>query len=311
MKAYTGRVRVLFVTFFLSFLLGCATQRSRIQELKTNDVKLLNKSSIVDADSGEPIGLAQVIKRVRSADIILIGEIHDNAYHHLAQALIIRKIAKDRGKLAVGFEHIRASKNDSIQKFTLHHPENYTGFRVLLDWEGSGWPHWMMFEPLFEAAVLSKSSILGLDLGFHQLQALRQGDIKGFKEADLRKINFDQGLPKKMQDELMKELKSAHDFPMTEDILNKMQLIQRARDLKMATEILLALRKSDQVVAVMGAGHARKDRGVPYYLNKLSEKKLLSIGLSIREDRELPVPTLPIDTQPERFDILWLTPPWR
>jgi uncharacterized iron-regulated protein len=69
---------------------------------------------------------------------------------------------------------------------------------------------------------------------------------------------------------------------------------QRARDARMASVL------KGPSVLVAGSGHARRDRGVPFYL---SDRDLVSIAFIEVEDSQ----RSPRDYGPESYDYLWFT----
>jgi hypothetical protein len=89
-----------------------------------------------------------------------------------------------------------------------------------------------------------------------------------------------------------------------------MLLVQRARDAQMA-ENLAAAGQQDGAVLIAGAGHVRRDYGVPTYLaTRTPEASVISVAfLEVSRDRLEPTAyaarfgraTLP-------FDYVWFTP---
>jgi uncharacterized iron-regulated protein len=85
-----------------------------------------------------------------------------------------------------------------------------------------------------------------------------------------------------------------------------MALAQHARDAQMA-QVLLREGAKDGAVLIAGAGHARLDRGVPYYLKlEAPESSAVSVAfIEVESER-----TAPATYVAERgaFDYIWFTP---
>ncbi|MEN0041439.1 MAG: ChaN family lipoprotein, partial [Pseudomonadota bacterium] len=85
-------------------------------------------------------------------------------------------------------------------------------------------------------------------------------------------LDLDTPLPEAEQASLMKELAGAHCGMMPESALPAMASVQRFRDAKMAAEMNAAQGKA---VLIAGSGHTRRDRGVPF----LMDRPVISIAL--------------------------------
>jgi uncharacterized iron-regulated protein len=72
-------------------------------------------------------------------------------------------------------------------------------------------------------------------------------------------------MPEDLAASLRDELVASHCGHLNAAAADRMALAQRARDAQMAERMLLSAR-GDGAVLIAGAGHARKDRGVPRVL---------------------------------------------
>jgi uncharacterized iron-regulated protein len=105
-------------------------------------------------------------------------------------------------------------------------------------------------------------------------------------------------------------MRQAHCSMMPESMLDAMVLVQRARDAMLASQTHAALAGADSVVLIAGNGHARKDRGVPRYLERAygvgtAVLALLEVRSDVHELRGL-APDDAADGLP--YDYVWLTP---
>ncbi|MCW5634172.1 MAG: ChaN family lipoprotein, partial [Rubrivivax sp.] len=58
---------------------------------------------VVDVATGQALTRAQVMQRVRAADVVLLGELHDNAHHHARRATLLGGLP---GPAVVVAEHL-------------------------------------------------------------------------------------------------------------------------------------------------------------------------------------------------------------
>lgn len=216
------------------------------------------KTGSICAD-GAAIDFEPMLERLRAADIVVIGERHDNPAHHEWQARLISALAPK----GLAFEMVPRAKEDAANEVRAAGGD----LAKALDWENSGWPAWEMYAPLFEAAP--KAVIAGGGLPRATLRAsVSDGAAAAFGEGSLR-YQLEAPLTDEMQAEMETQQAEAHCGALPASMLAGMVEAQRLRDAAFADA---ALRLYDQgdgpVVLIVGNGHARTDRGAPLYLGR-------------------------------------------
>lgn len=248
---------------------------------KIDPSSMIMESRIFVLKNKQEISWPQLISILKRNEVVLLGEKHDEALHHLMQSQVIYALYSGVENQVIGFEQFSYSKAsyrfDSAQRIS----DQLKSIAKGLNWKRSGWPEWSIYEPVFEAGMRTHSRMVGLDLSQKDLEGLKAGRLDGFDKALLRQVSFEEGLkPPKLMKELKDELIKMHPKEVKPEVLEKMQRIQRARDLQMALQIEKQLNGGVRLVGIMGLGHTRKDRGVPYYLRKLRPKlKIISVCL--------------------------------
>jgi Haem-binding uptake, Tiki superfamily, ChaN len=94
---------------------------------------------------------------------------------------------------------------------------------------------------------------------------MRSGGPAALPATTAARLGLDVPMPREAQSEMESDLRRAHCGHGAAAMIERMALIQRARDAQMA----LSLTESDGgdgAVLITGAGHARVDRGVPMHL---------------------------------------------
>ena len=109
---------------------------------------------------------------------------------------------------------------------------------------------------------------------------------------------------------LAEEMRQSHCGKLPEPFIPKMALAQRARDTAMAIRMAQS-DPSDGAVLVTGAGHARRDRGVPFVLRHLlpgaNTEALAFIEVQTRANEpDEYAQGFGVDALP--FDFVWFTP---
>ena len=188
------------------------------------------------------------------ADLLVLGEIHDNPDHHVLQAQIVSSVRP----VAIVFEMLTpeqaaiASGMDRSDAVKLG---------AALDWQNSGWPDFAMYHPIFAAAP--DAIVFGAALpGDLAGAAMELGVIAAFgPEAAAYGLT---PLSPEVQAQQEAEQAAAHCNALPPEILPRMVDVQRMRDAHFAKAMVQAYdRFGGPVVLITGTGHARTDIGVP------------------------------------------------
>ena len=199
----------------------------------------------------------------RGAEIVILGEIHDNPVHHRNQADLVRELQPD----ALVFEMIEPKIALSVTPQTR---SDEAFLERLLSWEANGWPDFGMYYPIFEAAP--KAAIFGGGAPRQDvLRAVRDGAADVFGGASAL-FGIDEPLDPAQLSERIVLQREAHCNALPEEMLSGMVEAQRLRDAALASAAVAALLEAQttddtpQVVVIAGNGHARDDWGVPALL---------------------------------------------
>lgn len=220
--------------------------------------------------AGSPQAAASLAK---GADVVILGEVHDNARHHLNQAEILSHIAPR----AVVWEMITQEQADALTSDILGSAE---ATAKILDWSSSGWPAFDLYAPVFAAAAPAEQ-YGALVPRSEARSALEQG-VADFFGARAAAFGLDQPLPDAEQSAREADQMANHCNAMPEEMLPVLVDFQRLRDAALAAAADRALKETGgPVVVITGNGHARLDRGLAVYLAKARPGvDVLSLGQS-------------------------------
>ena len=102
---------------------------------------------VATADGAAVAGPEALAEALAGADVVVLGETHDNADHHAAQAWLTARLAP--GGLA--FEMIPRDREDAVARLRAEGADA-AALAAALDWERRGWPDFAMYAPIFAAA---------------------------------------------------------------------------------------------------------------------------------------------------------------
>jgi uncharacterized iron-regulated protein len=221
---------------------------------------------------------ATLLTLLREADVILLGELHDNPHHHQARANLLRALSGR--SLHVVAEHLMAP-----QKMPAGTPETQLQRLKAAGFDPSGW-RWPLHKPLFDATDELGWAVHGGNLTRAQLRSVGHPKLLALLEQA--------PLSAEAQALLDADLRDGHCGMLPEQHLGHIRQIQRLRDASMALATLEQL----PAVVVLGNGHARLDYGVPQIL-KASRPDLKVVAVGFVEQ--------PPDTS-SPFDVSWQSP---
>ncbi len=206
-----------------------------------------------------------------AADIVLLGEVHDNPAHHAHQAIAVEAL----NPTAVVFEMLSPDQAARVTPRLLASEE---ALGAVLGWEASGWPDFAMYYPVFVAA--GEAAIIGAAAPRADVRAASEAGAGTIFGAEAGRFGLDAPLPAPQQ--MLREAGQlmAHCNALPAEALPGMVEAQRLRDGWLARAALAALEDTGgPVVVITGNGHARADWGVPALLTVAApDVRVLSLG---------------------------------
>ncbi|MBN9246264.1 MAG: ChaN family lipoprotein [Hyphomicrobium sp.] len=217
-----------------------------------------------------------------SGGVLILGETHDNAEHHLLQAAAVEEfggqsVAK---RPAVVFEQLRADQEAGLATFKALSdsatPGNGTlgDLKRLVDWEKSSWPK-DIYDPLFAAAIALRLPIYAGDVSRAEIMKAAKGGEAALSPEIRSRLGLDLPLGDSLDAASVKEIENAHCGALPKQAFGGMAYAQRYRDAHLANAVLEAAATDGAVFLIAGTGHARTDRGVPWYIRHRDGKKMI------------------------------------
>jgi uncharacterized iron-regulated protein len=206
-----------------------------------------------------------------AADIVLLGEVHDNPAHHAHQTIAVEALNPS----AVVFEML---STDQAARVTPRLLASEEALGAVLGWEASGWPDFAMYYPIFVAA--GDARVVGAAAPMEDVRAAVRTGAGAVFGADAARFGLDAPLP--APEQMLREAGQlmAHCNALPAEALPGMVEAQRLRDGWLARAALAALEDTGgPVVVITGNGHARADWGVPALLKVAApEVEVLALG---------------------------------
>ena len=217
---------------------------------------------MVMAAPGWASGLPEdLLLQMSQADVVILGEIHDNPGHHQNQHDVLKALQPK----AVVWEMLTREEAGQITSEMIRAPER---LEAALDWAHSGWPAFSMYHQVFVAAPDAR--IFGGEVPRKAALSTIQSGPAAVFGADAERYGLTRSLPEAEEQARQALQFEAHCEAVPMDRMQAMVDIQRLRDAVLASEVIAAIAETGGPVAVItGNGHARRDWGIPVYLNRV------------------------------------------
>jgi uncharacterized iron-regulated protein len=217
---------------------------------------------------------------------VILGEIHDNAEHHRLQLVVLQALAGKPRLLAMEqFDSEHQAAMDAARA-------KGVGAEALADaghFDRKGWG-WPLYRPLVQFALERGWPITAANLSRTEARAIVADPARsGLPPADPA-----------VEKALARDISESHCGQAPDaKLLHGMVEAQRARDARLASVL------KNATVLITGAGHARRDRGVPLYL---ADSDLISIAfMEVEAGKTWPQDYFGSFASAASYDYLWFT----
>lgn len=195
---------------------------------------------------------ADIPMQARTAQIVVLGEQHDNPAHHMRQTEWVAALAPK----ALVFEMLTSQQ--AVQATAPW--QDQATLDALIGWSETAWPSFNMYYPIFAAAP--QAAIYGAGVSREDLRRSLETPLANHPQA--RRYGLDRPADPAEQSAREALQATAHCGALPADMLPMMVDAQRLRDMELADVSLRALRATGgPVVVITGNGHARSDWGMP------------------------------------------------
>lgn len=243
---------------------------------------------------------AEFLRRAAQADALLLGETHDNPEHHRLQLRILQTRLAAGARPALLMEQFDVDQQAAIDEARRDGKDLAPLMR--------GWD-WALYQPLVALANSARIPLQGANLPRSAMRPVVREGYATLAAGELQRLALEAVWDDARQTYMVGLIEASHCGKVTPQLRDGLVRAQRLRDATLADA---ALGKLDAgVIFILGAGHARRDVGVPLYLAaRRPGTRVLSLGfVEVGAGG-----TAPTRYETERvggiapYDILWFTP---
>ncbi|HBK6304108.1 TPA: ChaN family lipoprotein [Campylobacter jejuni] len=225
---------------------------------------------ILDMHTQKKISFEDMILELLKADVILLGEKHDEAKHKISQVMIFNALEGNLSSQNISFdvalEMLASTEQNHLDK-ALKNKKNIKANELAnaLNWDKS-WK-WKDYEQFVNVVFYSRSKILGANLSRSEITSIYNGaqPLKGYVSTtnEVKKQLFD-------------IISLSHELNPEEN--KKLVEIQQFKDRRMADVLV---HHPNKVLLLAGSYHTSKKIGIPLHIQDFkSSKKIVVVNLN-------------------------------
>lgn len=218
-----------------------------------------------------------LLQQARAADIVLLGETHDNPAHHALQQRLLAALAAGASRPTLVMEQFDIEQQERLDAILLSsaaHDIKLAAYKALMK---EGW-EWQGYQPLLALAVEHGLPVLAANISRASLREVMRGGQEALGTGEAQRLGMASGWRSEQQAALATDIADAHCDALPPRAIDALTLAQRARDAVMADRLLSV--RGGKAVAIFGRGHVRQDLAVPLYLKQRAPRtSVLAVGM--------------------------------
>lgn len=291
---------ILILSLFVLSFAGHA----HAEALLFSDHPLAGK--IWDMNSRSFIDEATLLDRIGKADVLLLGETHDNPLHHELQLKLLKARIASGAHPALMMEQLDIDSQSSIDHALTGSNrtkilDNVTKLIEFTDWK--------FYRPFLAFAYDYKLPVIAANISSQRLQPVIWDGFAAYDANELKRLDVEQVWSQERQQYLIMHMGGAHCDQLKDELRAGLSRSQRLRDAMMVDSAVASIGRG--VVGIVGSSHARRDVGLPiYFAARAPEARVFSMAFV----EVAPGRTNPRDYETESatgdapFDVIWFTP---
>ncbi len=229
---------------------------------------------IWDMNSRSYMDEAALFARINMADILLLGETHDNPQHHEMQQKLLKVRIETGASPALMMEQLDAESQPALDHALTGSNRdevlsNVTGLIKFTDKEP--------YRQLLAIAIDNKLPVIAANISSLRLQPVIWFGYSAYDAGELKRLAVEEVWSDTRQNYLAAHMGGAHCGKLKDELRTGLTRSQRLRDALMADSAVPSIGRG--VVSIVGRDHARRDTGMPLYFSaRAPSARIFSIG---------------------------------
>nr|WP_244186071.1 ChaN family lipoprotein [Xenorhabdus ishibashii] len=256
--------------------------------LQTLPDELMRSGAVLDMKTGKAIMPEQLLEQLANYPRVIVGEKHDNPYHHQIELWLVQQLDQKRPHGSVLLEMINPNQQEKVNKVKSWLQGNpivrEERIQNLLAWQ-QGWP-WKWYGDLVMELMRAPYPLLAANLDRSEIE-----QYKNQKTEDKNSL-----VSENVKQLIETTIKNSHGGNIEPKLLSYMTKVQQMRDQRMAERLIKA---PSPALLFAGGYHAVKAMGVPQHVKKIAPNEEIAVFVIAEEG---------VSLNNEYADFVWFTP---
>ncbi|MEZ4375291.1 MAG: ChaN family lipoprotein [Polyangiaceae bacterium] len=256
----------------------------------------------VRVKDGSALSVEELLTDLTTADVLCVGEQHDDVHHHWAQYLILNQLIERRqmnGRgVAVGLEMVSRRKQPALNRWSTGETKAKETLEAL-DWNQTWGYDFGNYAPIWWLAKQNRVAILGLNLEQDMSRKIARVGLKGLTPEERARLPREMNLRNRAHRAYFEQAMAHHPPPVSSR--RKYYEAQVAWDETMAetaNKWLVKQAPASQLLILAGLGHCQNS-AIPDRIRRRNKEATV---ISVRPWREGDEPGLPKLLEEGTFD---------
>ncbi|MGA9666904.1 MAG: ChaN family lipoprotein [Gallionella sp.] len=261
---------------------------------------------IWDMRSGSFMDETALLARIGGANVVLLGETHDNPLHHDIQLRLLKALIASGARPALLMEQLDSEAQAALDVALANsnRDEALSAATRLIKFTD-----WKSYRPFLAIAIENGLPVIAANIPSQQLQPVVWYGFSAYDAAALKRMHVEAVWNDSRENYMLQHIGGAHCGRLRESLRAGLTRSQRLRDALMADAAMKDIGRG--IVAIVGSSHARRDVGMPLYLAARDPSaRILSVGLvEVIPGRDAPESYEAESASGDApFDVVWFTP---
>ncbi|MFO7598550.1 MAG: ChaN family lipoprotein [Candidatus Desulfacyla sp.] len=253
---------------------------------------------IIDLHNGKSISFDELMDDLQKADLIFVGEVHDNPEHHLIEVQILQELTARYGPLNVAMEFFDTTQQPALDRY-VKEGISETLFLEDVNWAKAWSFPYHFYRPLVFSAKEKGNRLMGINLPSSIVRKVARSGIESLtpeerghaaEEIDLNNEAHRQYLSEVFKDHQQGELRNFDYFYQAQCVWEDTMARNIARYLK---------EDPRRMVVFSGNGHIIERFGIPNRVLRRMPAKMATLLLYPLTERRI--------LNKNMADYVWLT----
>lgn len=254
---------------------------------------------IIDLDKGKSISFEELIDQLQSRELIFVGEVHDNAEHHLIQVQILQALMARYGPVTVAMEFFDQSRQPILDRY-LEEEVSETVFLKDVDWDNEWSFPYHFYRPVIFLAKEKGRALLGINVPNNTVKKVARSGLDSLTPDERDQVATEINLDNQAHRDYLREVFKKHSHHHQLKNFEYFYQAQCVWEETMAENIARYLADNKgKMVVFTGNGHITNKYGIPDRVLKRIAANMATIVLYPLTDRLI--------INKNMADYVWLT----